>query len=91
MDITITVLMFVQSTGGLPGLSATSGKTGLLTSVATTTSSGGLTGSGGGGGVKQYTYKELEDLINKVVTCNLPVSTFKVKFPNNSDIHCCSL
>lgn len=68
MDITITVLMFFQSTGGLTGLSATAGKTGLLTSVATTTSSGGLTGPGGGGGVKQYTYKELEDLINKVTS-----------------------
>lgn len=67
MDITITVLMFFQSTGGLTGLSATAGKTGLLTSVATTTSSGGLTGPGGGG-VKQYTYKELEDLINKVTS-----------------------
>ena len=67
MDITIIVLMFFQSTGGLTGLPATAGKSGLLTSVATTTNSGGLTGSGGGGGVKQYTYKELEDLINKVM------------------------
>ena len=37
------------------------GKTGLTTSVATTASGGGV-----GGGTKQYTYKELEDLINKV-------------------------
>ena len=40
------------------------GKTGLMTSVATTASGGGV-----GGGTKQYTYKELEDLINKVYTC----------------------
>lgn len=57
--------MLFQSTGGLAGLSAATGKTGLLTSVTTTTSSGGPTGLGGGE-VKQYTYKQLEDLINKV-------------------------
>ena len=45
-----------------------------MTSVATTTSSGGLAG---GGGVKQYTYKELEDLINKV---RIPVLISSVTF-----------